>query len=756
MSSIHENKTINTEIIHLEPRNCTEFLKQEPATSTNLDQVLHFNSDVLNGLNFEETLNNSVLTFIVKLYNETSLTRKQTQFIIENVEQLISKPLEILHNKSLTLVNHNDNMINKNDINISNLSRNFDALKNMFKNFKTEYLRLRLLKNLNCFFEPAEYLMGERMEQKNNGMIVKRKCCLQFMSLRVILKKFLELPDIFTTILMYMKSLSTEHVMSNLIQGKLWQKKLQSLEHKTVLPLILYYDDFEVGNPLGSHAGINKLGAVYIRIACIPPEYSSELENIHLVSLFYSSDLKQFGTKKIFEKILFELNMLANEGLEIEVNNEKQRVYFLLALIVGDNLGLHSILGFTESFSASFPCRFCYIPKKLQESETTLISNLIRTKISYERDVKIIQNVTQTGIREECVFNNVLAFHVTENFSADIMHDLFEGVCNWEMALILNYLIYVDKIFTLECLNKHIEFFNFGSEFSRPPLIMPEHIKKKHLKMSASEMFCFMKHAGVIFGYLVPTENKYWSLYIILHEIITIVTSTTVQKEIHILLSDLITNHHQLYLQLFQLPLRPKHHHMIHYSKVIEQIGPLINIWSMRFESKHRELKMSSNVIASRVNIPHSLAVKQQLKYSTRIFLKRGFSKNFSFKENKNLNISKYLLRNKINLPVRFKNSVAVNNSKIYGTVYKKGQVLMVKVNELPLFGTVNVILINSNEDILFICKLMHTVCFNNHVCGYEVQNSDQHCLVSYDELFDIKPWLISHVPNIGRIVTKT
>lgn len=41
------------------------------------------------------------------------------------------------------------------------------------------------------------------------------------------------------------------------------------------------------------------------------------------------------------------------------INNEVIRVYFPLLLIAGDNLGLNSLLGFSESFSADYFCRLC-------------------------------------------------------------------------------------------------------------------------------------------------------------------------------------------------------------------------------------------------------------------------------------------------------------------------------------------------------------------------------------------------------------
>jgi len=83
-----------------------------------------------------------------------------------------------------------------------------------------------------------------------------------------------------------------------------------------------------------------------------------------------------------------------------------EKVYFLLGLIVGDNLGLNSILGFSKSFSATFSCRFCHSNKNSTNILATEIVDSLLNKHNYEEDV--IQNdYEQTGIHDNSVFNLV-------------------------------------------------------------------------------------------------------------------------------------------------------------------------------------------------------------------------------------------------------------------------------------------------------------------------------------------------------------
>lgn len=304
-----------------------------------------------------------------------------------------------------------------------------------------------------------------------------RKAEGQIIPLKKCLKEYLELPGIFESILTYMEQeCLVKDDISSIFQGKLWREIEPKFVGKIVLPYYLYFDDFESCNSLGSRAGNYKIGAVYISLCGIPPQYSSLLENILLGQLFYSSDRTAYGNSKIFSKLIQELQYLETEGITINIGSKEYKVYFTLLLILGDNVGLNSILGYNESFQAEYFCRFCRTSKT--ETKTQLVENVekLRNIENYEMDC---QNFSH-GIKEVCVWNRLQFFHVTKNVSCDLMHELLEGILRYDMGQILYSLIIVKKNFSLEHLNERIKFFKFndatiGNLF---PQIKYEHLKR--------------------------------------------------------------------------------------------------------------------------------------------------------------------------------------------------------------------------------------------------------------------------------------
>ena len=203
---------------------------------------------------------------------------------------------------------------------------------------------MKIFRNTGCYIQSQRYIVGDEVDDKlENGEVIKKIAVVtaNFIPMRDVLRKFFNLPGVFKAVFKYYHKLFTNvDVIQNFVQGNLWRKKVKN-------------------NPLGSHKTIHKLGLVYYSIPCLPPEVNSLIENIFVGGFFHSQDRYQFENHIIFQIFIEELNYLETECIDIETEKGKQKIYFALGLLLGDNLGLKSILGFIESFNATYYCRFC-------------------------------------------------------------------------------------------------------------------------------------------------------------------------------------------------------------------------------------------------------------------------------------------------------------------------------------------------------------------------------------------------------------
>ncbi|XP_070525543.1 uncharacterized protein [Cardiocondyla obscurior] len=331
----------------------------------------------------------------------------------------------------------------------------------------------------------------------------------------------------------------------------MWKKVKLNFSNKIVLPIILYFDDFEINNSLGSHRNIHKLGALYFTIACLPFEYSSMLENIFLSQLHNSIDHKNIGNKKIFFNVIYQINELKKDGLILNIDNKERTIYFALGAIIGDNLGINNITDFSTSFNSTHWCRICLSDKVEIQRQIKEHPEMLRTLENYRVD----STTCSRGVKAKCVLNEISSFYVVDNASPDIKHDIFEGVCRYELAKIFLILIIDEKLFFLETLNSRIEHFDYGVGKNLPPSITCNIFTTQTLIISSSEMSLLVANLGLLIGDLIPLDNKVWELYISLREIINITLSPSFNISTIELLKILISEHHLLYLELFSEPL---------------------------------------------------------------------------------------------------------------------------------------------------------------------------------------------------------
>ena len=501
--------------------------------------------------------------------------------------------------------------------------------------------------------------------------------------------------------------------------------------NKIVLPFVLFFDDFETGNPLGSKRGVHKMGALYLSLRCLHPSKLSKLKNIFLVSLFPSKLRDKHGNKLIFEELIEEISSLETNGLNI---NGKS-VIFKLAGFLGDNLGLNSILGFVESFSANYYCRFCKTPKHIAQLMVKEDKSTMRNEENYSHDVAS-DNVTASGVKEECVFNRIPSFNCTENYFCDPMHDICEGVANYDMVKIIQYYI-ENKVFTLDKLNARVQKFKFYKicKSNKPPIISKNRLNNGDLFFSASEMHKLVTFFSVIVGDLIPANCEVWQLYIRLKNILNICSCKSLSSDLCEYLDVLIREHNSLYLRLFKETLKPKYHLLVHYSRIIRQTGPVSHNWAYRFESKHYQSKQYATSCRSRINLAKSIAIRHQLLIASVL---HNAPSDDSYEIGPGTVVDgvyncEWVARRGVKLAV--------------------GHIVFVRCEEdLPVFGKIQFILVNCKNEVSLKLSLLNTIAFDDHINAFMVDH-DRNDNITVNVEQQMKPLMIHILDRQSYVV---
>lgn len=589
----------------------------------------------VNDGSFQDALQSQCDAFVCKYYSKASLPRNIVQNIVDDVQDLLSNGvfMNTLRDKVMQALQSSQ----AEQPLVETVSGMFNAVQNPFEHLQTEYLRKQYFEKSGYYVAPKVFVLGKRLKQvkTRNGMKWKwLSVTAVHVPLAPVLKNFLELPNALQSILDYMKQLQEQKdFISNFIQGKLWKEKLKNFSPTDiVLPLFVYFDDFEGNNPLGAHS--LKIGGVYVVIGCLPPEIASKIENIFLSTLFCSADRAEFKAKNVIKPLLEELGNLEKFGIRVNLSSGNTvRVFFVLGLILGDNLGLHQLCGFVCGFAwANYPCRFCKIPKERMRFDVSLDKSLVRTITNYENDL-VVNDQSKTGISEKCVFNDLDSFHITENSEGDLLHDFDEGLSQYVVTFVLTKLTTAESrntkpVFSLPTLNRRIQLFHFGTHsalYKTRLGVIAEDLEKQKLKMTGSEMEWFTQTLGVLVGDLVPKDNVYWKLYLALLNVLDIVRAKTLPGSTLEVLPHYLQVLAELYLSHDGNNIMFKLHKILwHYCAIFEQSGPVAKLSTRRFESKHRQLKLGLYSNMSRRNACLSAAIKHQLSLCHRFVAKKS------------------------------------------------------------------------------------------------------------------------------------
>jgi hypothetical protein len=702
-----------------------------------------------NGGIFEDTA-----IFVSRLRSHPSMSLATSLDIINMCSTLIESIMSAVVVEMTTVLKKND----WNSQEVTALLHAMNWLKKPFTGLETLYKQTKYFERKGHYIAPCSFAVGQTMAPSKTGNEMSCRTELltgEFVSQKACLKAFLSLPGVFESVTSYLESEQTPGLICDFKDGELWKShpvrlKYANCKQVLVIPVFDYFDDLEVSNPLGSHAIIHKIGAKYTVIKGLQPYYNSKLENILLNTLIYSSDRTSLSNREVFDAYLTEMQDLESSGFELCINGVCHKVFVVVVQVSGDNLGLNGLLGYVESFTANFPCRICKVHRYCFNTQLSECAELMRTRDNYATD-RVLDNPSKTGIKEECCYNRLESFHVVNNVYCDIMHDLFEGVCRYVVQKLLSYLIFDKKYFDMATLNHRVQFFIY--DHSTVPVCPSEHnIKSESVNLGAVEMLNFVLGLPIIIGDLVPVGDEKWEVFLLLRTVVLYCCALAfTESELHFM-DTLISEFLSAYSSKFKGTLTLKFHNLTHYPTVIKRLGPLYNMWAMRCEGKHSELKKVAMCAGSFKNICKTVATRHQMRLADRLMAAKGLE-GFCISVSKCQSVvladlsDGLIISSMLGNYGIYRELFQTDKVSVGTTVYRNGDVLIIGSDDLfPLFGRIKQIFLTDAREAYFLYIKLHTVTLNSHYQAYEVQETAECALMSLSKIQSLpSPWALRY-----------
>lgn len=93
---------------------------------------------------------------------------------------------------------------------------------------------------------------------------------------------------------------------------------------------------------------------------------------MHLLSLFHSPDLRQFGFSSVLKPFIDDLKLLESDsGIAFDIRGKNVTLRSTIAAVCADSLACHSLFGFLSPSAKHF-CKLCLVSREQLQTEFQL------------------------------------------------------------------------------------------------------------------------------------------------------------------------------------------------------------------------------------------------------------------------------------------------------------------------------------------------------------------------------------------------
>lgn len=681
-------------------------------------------------------VNIEVSSFLMKLREIHKTSQNSCSFVANKFVDILKFQRETIKQRvHETLERLDANIVDFNEAVLAEISQE-TGLEEAFSAFSNPKHLQKYVADSYDLVECQEYILGHDPVNRNPHT-------MQYVPILQTLKALLKCDDVLAEV--YVGHQSVDEVL-DFCDGSTFQQNLLFSTEPSSLQVQLYYDEFTVANPLGTHVQMLKFSAVYFVLGNLHPKHRSKLRMIQLVSLCPSFYVKKYGIAEMLFPLIEDLKVLEQEGISFQKDGIEHKFRGTVSFISADNLGSHEIGGFQTHFHHGRVCRMCNITTANLKEHFCADGLVLRTREMYDQQAQLVSanpGLSGTyGIKFNSVLNELQYYHVTNGLPPDIAHDLFEGVIPEVVCEVVKWCV-SEGYFSLDYLNQRIKHFSYeGSDRTNKPSIMPGNQYTLRVKQTACQSWCLVRMLPLMVGHLVPEGCVKWVVLLKLLDVAEYCTTPEVTPALTAFLSELIQIFLQSYYSSFpNLTMKLKFHFLVHYPDMMLRFGPLINTWTLRFEGKHNYFKEISRPTKNRKNLCKTLAQRHELMQASYRTQSNLLSDDFINHTKGDLFPVRLLPRDIQNqlLPIVGPTECvySVGTVSYNGASYSKGLAVVVGIGYR--FAIIDICFIVSNE-IYLLCTLVETVDYVFHLHAYNVEFGRKVVLLQPSELHDYYP----------------
>lgn len=437
---------------------------------------------------------------------------------------------------------------------------------------------------------------------------------------------------------------------------------------------------------------------------------------------------------------------------------------------LGDSLGMHEMFEI-KSPSAKCFCRICWI-KKADFKANPLSIGVLREPLKYNSILEDKLQMNNYGVKANCIYNQLKDFHITHNYTLDLLHDFGEGVTQLLLNRVFQFCCKGKQaagrnMISLDRLNERIQNFDYGPLDIRekPSEITLGDLDGNKVGQKAYQAFLLFRTLPcLIFDLFIefPSDKtRHIQKIITLHsKILCIVMSTSIHKSDLEELDCLYVEFTSLFCALFNnVQNVNKLHYIRHYKDCIKKCGPARFYNTARFEYNHLKFKNKCKVCNCFKNITHTLMNFNALEQLNTFINPKKFEL-YKIVQQKSVEEMDYQFKNVVHgEAVSICSSLHFNNQLYMKNMY----ICIEKYGEphfLPTFGKIKSMCVQNNK-LNFYVEIMQTKTFSNIYFGFVIENAQtkKFIEVQYSNL-EIKEsfyaWTPINTNNLEIIYKKT